>query len=133
EHDVKIGGVAELENYEQMIHSRPYIIQNPRTRNADARLSVQVAGDAQNRASGLTFGAYVQDTYKPLPNLTLGLGLRFDRETTDSYGYTPFDPVTERRLYDRLIELGPGEPRGSELMLGNGDGIESQGFCSDPI
>jgi len=59
--------------------------------------------------------------------------VRFDRETTDSSGYTPFDPVAERRLYNRLIELGPGEPRGSELILGNGDGIYSQGFCSDPI
>ncbi len=133
QHDLKFGGIAEVENYEQMVHSRPWGVEIPRTKTEKAKIAVQVAGDVRNHASALTFGLYAQDTYKPLPNLTLGLGVRFDRETTDSFGYTPFDPAAERAVYDRDIELGPGEPIGSELTLGNGDGIVSQGFCSDPI
>ena len=49
-----------------------------------------------NSANDTTFGMYVNDTYKPLPNLTLTLGVRFDRETTDSFGYTHFDPRAQR-------------------------------------
>jgi hypothetical protein len=59
--------------------------------------------------------------------------VRFDRETTDSYGFTPFDPVAERRLFDRLWNLGGGERHASDGLSGNNDGIHSQGFCDDPI
>ena len=48
---------------------------------------------------------YAQNTYKPLPNLSIGLGLRFDRETTEAPGYTYFDPGASRAQFDRLNAL----------------------------
>jgi hypothetical protein len=88
----------------------------------------------ENSATALTGGIYVQDSYKPFPNLSLGLGLRFDRETTDSFGYTPFDPVAERAQFDRLNILAGGERRVTDdHTFGNDDGVLSQGIYADPF
>ncbi len=133
QHDLKMGAAFERETYGQDTQLRPIRIPFGRRTDRDATIAVQLAAAARNQATGLSMGAYVTDTYKPLPNLALGLGVRFDREATDSFGYTPFDPVAERQLYDRLRSLGPGEVPDREVTLGNGDGIVSLGFCSDPI
>jgi len=135
QHDIKIGGSAERERSSQDIRLRPVLIptQSDRRSDGDSSIGVQLASEANSAASGLALALYGQDTYKPLPNLTLGIGLRFDRETISSSGYTPFDPVAEKRVSDRLRALGTGEPAGWEELLGNGDGALSLGFCSDPI
>jgi carboxypeptidase family protein/TonB-dependent receptor-like protein len=133
QHDLKVGGAVERETYGQDTELRPIRIPQGRQPNQDPRIAVQLASAARNTAAGLNLGVYVTDTYKPLPNLALGLGVRFDREATESFGYTPFDPVAERHLYDRLRSLGPGEVPGYDATLGNGDGILSPGYCSDPI
>ncbi|HKY34176.1 MAG TPA: carboxypeptidase regulatory-like domain-containing protein [Candidatus Polarisedimenticolia bacterium] len=48
------------------------------------------------RASSFNSGAYVYDAWKPLPNLTVNVGLRLDREDIDSSGFEFFDPRKER-------------------------------------
>ncbi|HEV8702141.1 MAG TPA: carboxypeptidase regulatory-like domain-containing protein [Candidatus Polarisedimenticolia bacterium] len=135
QHDLKIGGSVEREGSSQDIRLRPVLMPNGSDRRTGQAsfIGVQLASEASNVASGQAMALYVQDTYKPIPNLTLGGGLRFDRETIDSSGYTPFDPVAEKGLSDRLRALGMGEPIGWEDILGNGDGVRSLGFCSDPI
>jgi len=133
QHDIKIGGSVERESSSQDIRFRPLLIPTGRASDLGPSIGIQLASEARNKASGLALALYAQDNYKPLPNLTLGIGLRFDRETIDSSGFTPFDPVAEKGLSDRLRALGMGEPSGWEEMLGNGDGIRSLGFCSDPI
>ena len=101
--------------------------------NPTVEVQLPAENEVFNQASNTTYGMYAIDTYKPLPNLTLGLGLRFDRETTDSFGYTPFDPVAERNLYDRLTELGGLERGKDDAILGNNDKMISDGYCDDPI
>ncbi|HKB08745.1 MAG TPA: hypothetical protein VKF61_10745, partial [Candidatus Polarisedimenticolia bacterium] len=133
QHDLKMGGTVESESYSQDSRLRPIRIPIGERNTLGAKVAVRLPASAQNEASGLNFGLYANDTYKPLPNLAIGIGLRFDRESTDSFGYTSFDPAAERRLYDRLRSLGPGEPLASEATSGNGDGILSLGYCSDPI
>src|SRR5678815_5436172 len=49
----------------------------------------------QLKADGFRIGAYAQDSWKPLPNLTINLGLRWDREEIDSEGFRDFDPRPE--------------------------------------
>jgi hypothetical protein len=84
-------------------------------------------------AEGSSIGLYVQDTYKPRPNISIGLGVRFDREAADTSGYTFFDPQAERREYDRLLAVAGRERTSSDLLAGNGDGVRSHGLTSDPI
>jgi hypothetical protein len=138
QHDMKFGGVVERETYERETDLRPILYPNaqPPTSNIiQPTIGVQLPAQNQvfNEASSTTFGMYAVDTYKPLPNLTFGLGIRFDREATDSFGYTPFDPVRERALYDRLQSLGGAERGRDDKLIGNNDGIDSMGYCADPI
>ncbi len=138
QHDMKFGGTVEHETYARDTSQRPIRFPNVQSLGGNSKspkIEVQLPAEGQvfNQASSTTFGMYAIDTYKPLPNLTVGLGLRFDRETTDSFGYTPFDPVQERNLYDRLTELGGLEADEPDVLLGNNDGMQSQGYCSDQI
>lgn len=47
-------------------------------------------------------GFFVDEKYKPIPNLTVGIGVRFDRSEINSSGFTQFDPVRERAVFDRV-------------------------------
>lgn len=137
QHDMKFGTVGEREIYSQDTDLRPILFPHARPVTGAAinpAIGVQLPAENHvfNEATNTTFGMYAQDTYKPLPNLTVFMGVRFDREATDSFGYTPFDPVKERALYDRLVGLGGAEGTPDD-MLGNNDGISSTGYCSDPI
>ena len=88
-----------------------------------------VAAEAEAQSGAL----YVQDLYKPLPNLSLGLGVRFDRELARAPGYTFFDPRAERDIFDRLTALSGGELGRDDLISGNRDGLANRGLPSDPI
>src|ERR1041385_2131281 len=65
--------------------------------------------------------------------MTLGVGVRFDRETIDTSGWSFFDPVSERATYDRILALAGGERSLSDFLQGDNDGIISGGYCPDPI
>ena len=84
-------------------------------------------------ASSMNAALYVQDSFKPLPNVSLGLGLRFEREAAHSQGYTYFDPSAERSIFDRLLSLSGGEIGQDDLISGSRDGIISHGIVEDPL
>jgi hypothetical protein len=135
-HDLKIGGVLERENFDRITDGRPIlapIIRMPREGVSTLRTLVPAQRTLENQATSLSTGLYVQDNFKPFPNLSIGLGLRFDREATDSFGYSFFDPATERIQYDRLSNLFGAERGFTDLETGNNDGLISNGYCSDPI
>jgi hypothetical protein len=54
------------------------------------------------------YGFYIQDSFKPIPNLALNLGLRVDREEASSQGWTAFEPEQEARQFLELLSLGNG-------------------------
>ena len=87
---------------------------------------------ADESAESLSGGVYVQDTWKPVPTVSLSLGLRFDREAATTSGYTYFTPDEERDLLDRLLALAGAEAGQDDLQAGNNDGIESLGILADP-
>ena len=140
-HDLKVGGAYEHEGYASDTFQRPIFTyptgsrggtMNPTgdpspTRVANRVLAVLgIPGNVENSASGDNLGIYLQDTWKPVPNLTLSLGLRYDFESVTSSGYTPFEPAAERRQFNALIELAgiDQNPR---------DSIVTSGLCHDPL
>ncbi|MCI0658144.1 MAG: hypothetical protein L0170_13920 [Acidobacteria bacterium] len=134
-HDLKIGGIYEKEGYDGTTIQRPYL-RVPRPRGASRVNSSQTTpgalvgflgmpGEVNNVAEGKNFGLYIQDTYKPLPNLTIGLGLRLDIEDLSSSGYNFFEPAVQRREYNALVEI-----TGVDVSP---DSVEAAGLCRDPL
>ena len=139
QHELHTGFSVEKEHYDETTNTRPYGLPNLTPPSAGAQFMPTIGSQlpAQNTvgntATSLTGGIYLHDTYKPLPNLTVNMGVRFDREATDSFGYTQFDPKAERALFDRLNGLSGGERGKPDDTIGNNDGISQQGYCADPI
>ncbi|HET8948492.1 MAG TPA: carboxypeptidase regulatory-like domain-containing protein [Candidatus Polarisedimenticolia bacterium] len=136
-HDIKTGLVVEREQYHSQAGGRPILAPldvPPNVGLSTVRAILPAETSVQNEATSLTTGVYVQDSWKPFPNLSFGLGLRFDREATDSFGYTPFDPREQRVLFDRINNLRGGElTKTDDLLQGNDDGLWSQGIRNDPF
>ena len=135
-HDLKMGASFEKEGYDGTIWRRPSL-RAPRPRTAStlggstsgdpgaltAILGIPLTLDAES--TGKNFGLYLQDTWKPLPNLAIGLGIRLDVEDLSSFGYTYFEPAAERRAYNALIEAS-----GLDVTP---DSLSAAGLCKDPL
>ena len=145
-HDLKIGVVAEREDFDRHIDSRAlrsvFVVPkrggggNPGEfeRPADSTVRVLTTADptSDDAASGITTGMYVQDVYRPRANISLGLGLRFDREMIDTTGYSMFDPAPERALFDRESALA-GQDLSRPSLLFDQDGLTNLGIRGDPL
>jgi hypothetical protein len=135
-HDMKMGVIFEKEGFDRTTRQRPFLQITPPAGNLFTFVPGKVGvflptqTTVENTAASDHLGFYVQDSYKPLPSLALGLGLRFDREVVRSDGYESFDPASERRAFDAVTAL-----RGIEATSGdlNGDGVIERGFQSDPL
>jgi outer membrane receptor protein involved in Fe transport len=134
-HDLKMGMVFENEGYHADFGQRPiWNIQTGGTNLDTGQIGGQIGvflptkQSASNSADGRNLGMFLSDTYKPLPNLTIGLGLRFDREEVSSSGYTTFDPQSEAIEYAELLNIASGS--GVDT---NNDGIKENGFSKDPL
>ena len=139
-HDLKVGMLYEHEAFDRQTELRPIMdvsvgfgVSQDNTRQAGGTVSAHLPTlpTVNNTATGDNLGIYIQDTFKPLPNLTLGLGIRLDMEDLSSFGHTLFNPAAERRVYDELLSITDLESRHLEQ---NFDGIESRGLqASDPL
>jgi len=135
-HDLKLGVVFERESFDRLTESRGILapfIPPKRLGSPTIRALMPAESDVENGATGVTGGLYVQESYKPFPNLSIGVGLRFDRERIDSFGYAPFDPAAERASYDRLAVLAGAEKGKDDFQQGNNDGLNNVGILGDPI
>ena len=119
-HDLKLGFAYEHEGYDSDTFRRPSF-SPPSVSGV-----VGIPGYVNNAVTGDNLGIYLQDSWKPLPNLAIGLGLRFDYENLDSFGYSSFDPAPERRNYDAAMSA-------SGLDINPTDGINNRGLCMDPL
>ncbi|HEU5181277.1 MAG TPA: carboxypeptidase regulatory-like domain-containing protein, partial [Candidatus Polarisedimenticolia bacterium] len=140
-HDLKMGFLYEREGFERETTQRP-VLDFKLSRGRSLDNTEQVGGSVaahlatiptiDNSATGNNYGFYVQDTYKPMPNLTLGLGVRLDIEDLSSFGHSPFDPRAERRVYDALMTLTDVEHSSNTPLTY--DNINDLGIqASDPL
>jgi hypothetical protein len=137
-HDIKLGLSWEKEGYHSDLQQRPiWQIQTGAIDQDTGQVGGSIAAflpteqEAINSAGSDNLGFYIQDSYKPLPNLTFGLGLRFDREEVSSHGYEFFDPADQRRQYDILQGLKGSENNSASDL--NSDGLMTQGLEGDPL
>jgi hypothetical protein len=139
QHEMRTGYVVEREHFDETTVQRPQMFPNLQPATAGGTFDPTIGATlpvepmVENTAKSMTGALYITDTYKPLPNLTLNLGVRFTREATDSFGYTPFDPVAERNLYDRLNALTGAELTVDDKTAGNNDGLVNVGICGDQL
>lgn len=64
---------------------------------------VSVPEESAARATGTSWGAWIEDTLRPTANLSVRLGLRVDREEINARGNMPFDPAAEAARFDELV------------------------------
>ncbi len=109
-HQFKVGFIVENERYYQFENLQPRatfeVIQDPNRADGDPlkrtglmTTTFSVPAVSTARATGTTWGMFARDEIKPINNLTLTLGLRYDREFTSSQGALGFDPAAEAKRY----------------------------------
>ena len=140
-HDLKMGVVYEHEGFDRNTELRPVLelqvglgLSSSGTLQQGGSVAARLptVPSIDNSATGDNLGLYLQDTYKPLPNLTFGLGIRVDFEDLSSFGHAFFDPRAERRQFDGLMELTNLEAEvGADLDY---NGVLNMGVgASDPL
>ena len=131
-HDLKVGMLYEHEGFDRQTVKRPIMDINIVFGDATVSAHLPTLPSVNNTATGDNLGLYIQDTFKPLPNLTLGLGVRLDLEHLSSFGHTLFNPAAQRREYDGLIGITDVEHRTNNDQ--DFDGIHDRGLqYSDPL
>ena len=106
-HTLKTGVEWLDQDYNDSTTRRPTVSRNL-VRGSPPVLNFQapvLAGRELTGADRYNIGFYVQDTWKPFPNLAVRFGVRVDREVVGSEGRTPFDPSKELDEYNRVANL----------------------------
>jgi outer membrane receptor protein involved in Fe transport len=145
-HDLRFGGILERENFHRTIDQNDITGLQPAVapvcdaetgciggRPASVAVLLPTERTAIGEASGASGAFYVQDSFRPRPNLNFGLGVRFEHEVARAPGWTFFDPRQERGVYDGLVTLSGAEIGQDDIQAGNRDGIHNEGILGDPM
>lgn len=119
-HRFKLGIVSENERYFRRLHRTPSITFEVE-RDAFIEIGrtfvrVSAPPDAANSATGNSWAVYVEDQFKPAQNLSITLGLRFDREEIFSRGMEALSPEAEAERFENTILSVPSIDAGALLV-----------------
>ncbi|MEE9219194.1 MAG: TonB-dependent receptor [Acidobacteriota bacterium] len=111
-HTIKTGLEWLLQDHDEINNFRPLVFQSAE-RGLAGVFNFQapippIPNPADAQRYNIAF--YVQDTWKPIPNLTWNLGVRVDREVVGAGGRRPFDPLAELDEYNRVAQLFYANP-----------------------
>jgi hypothetical protein len=80
------------------------------------------------QADGRRYGAYIQDTFRPHPRVSIKAGVRLDYEAIVAPGFVPFDATGEFKQFNKIYNqcFSPGlEDTCTSIALGNFTGFEA--------
>jgi hypothetical protein len=114
-HQIKAGFIVENERYFRSLEQRaktrlyvipPFTLEDGMVLEPGTFLAAEIAvpKTAEIRATGISWGLYVEDQLKPMDNMVVTLGLRFDREEISAQGHEPFDPREEQAKFFGLLD-----------------------------
>jgi len=119
-HRFKLGIVSENERYFRRLHRTPSITfeveRDAFTEIGRTFVRVSAPPDAANSATGNNWAVYVEDQFKPAQNLSITLGLRFDREEIFSRGMEALSPEAEAEAFENTILSVPSIDAGALLV-----------------
>ena len=103
-HRFKLGLVVENERYFRRIERNPtirftreYLPLGGAIGFAEAK--VAAPNFSEGRATGVNTALFVEDQFRPIRNLTITAGLRYDREEINSDGFSPIDAEAEAKRF----------------------------------
>jgi outer membrane receptor protein involved in Fe transport len=67
---------------------------------------VSLPRDTRATATGTNWSMFAEDQWKPVNNLSVTFGLRFDREEISAKGFEPIDPIQEADRFSELLAQG---------------------------
>jgi hypothetical protein len=114
-HILKAGFEVGEEEYESTPEQDPIRIDNFTPYGPSGTVSFVEAFPASQRleAEKDLFGVYLQDLVRPRGNVTIQVGVRFDREEIETDGWDPLDSEQEAEDFLDLYSLGSGIPAGN--------------------
>ncbi|MFB3134042.1 MAG: TonB-dependent receptor domain-containing protein, partial [Rhodothermales bacterium] len=123
-HTIKTGFEFIDVDYSEDTTFRPTVLQTV-ARGIPAIFNFQAPvpnGQKDAEADRYNLAFYVQDVWKPIPNLAVRVGVRVDREVIHAPGRTVFDPLEELSEYNRVARLFYETP----TAVGNVDAARGQ-------
>lgn len=133
-HTLKGGLEWQQQRYDERVLLRPQAFSRPLRGGATgvSMLGPVPAGAVPTAAERANLALYLQDSWKPIANLTLSFGVRLDREIVSAAGRSLFDPHTEVAEYNRLARLfyattkaAGNDPNASgQVVLGDGHNFD---------
>jgi hypothetical protein len=113
---LKFGFVIENERYTRTLERRPTMLQDsswdPFSRILTLFYSVTTSLEPRSAQSsaGTTWALYGEDVIRPIPNLSISVGLRIEQEQISAQGFVPFDPQSEADAYRAaVVGLSPAQ------------------------
>lgn len=121
-HTLKGGVIVEKERYKAQEVVRSFslfneslpvaIFDNPGTTGGGTlfrtNYSPGLPHTAVNKADGVTYGFYIEDQFRPHPNVSLRVGARIEKENISADGFVPFDPKEESKTFDAKMAACTG-------------------------
>jgi hypothetical protein len=113
-HEIKTGVIVENERYIRDLERTPDIFVwaptsgiggGPPHGVAIARFAVP--GESTATAVGTSWGAFAEDRFRPAPNVTASIGVRYDVEQIDADGVIPFDARAESQAFLDATQVLP--------------------------
>lgn len=141
-HDIKYGMLLERTFFQREQESRTILFKAPislqnltgglldnlRFPASRLQLTRYFPSSQTSGVNGNNLALYLTDTFQPASGLVLSVGLRLNREELSADGFTPIDPVKERRIFENEVANCIAAGNNSAVCVA----INSNLFTADP-